>query len=302
MIRLPYENYLRYLITCGLNYDETSETIKELELPPCPSEYWEAQFEILNEVQIPNKIKKCWATKGTRKPKSYGKYMGAIGLYEAWDEDKTAFNKVLDIAQDPDVSMTIGALLLRRTEKEEIAAILLSKFSINIPPSISSLYEKYFFQVAIMSRAAWKVFLGHQEGFTKKVYYLALSGKDMKMRAELGLPNRISVSEHYQQLHIQAIERFKTLMETNSPDADAMALKWATLAMSSGDKYEKLKLGDASDFGKDLQMEFEYIDTNFPGIGESDLDQVQANIDTGEAKDHHEPIPLSSNPIKEDAD
>ena len=302
MIRLPYENYLRFLITCGLNYDETAEKIKELELSPCPSEYWDAQFEILNEVKLPNKIKKCWATKDTRKPKNYGKYMGAIGLYEAWSEDKTSFNKVLDIVQDDDVSLTIGALLLRRTEKEEIAAVLLAKFSMNIPPPISSLYEKYFFQVSIMSRASWKVFLNTHEGFEKKIYYLALSGKDLKMRAELGLPNRISVSEHYQQLHIQAIERFKTLMDTNSPEADAMALKWASLAMSSGDKYEKLKLGDASDFGKDLQMEFEYINTDFPGIGESDLDQIQDNIDTGEAKDKHEPIPLSANPIKEDAD
>lgn len=302
MIRLPYENYLRFLITSGLDFEETATHLKEIELVPCTSEYWNTQFDVLHEVKLPAKIKKCWENKNSKKPKSFERYMGAVGLAEAWSDSKKLFSKALDMAQDQDVSLTIGALLLRRTEKEEISAILLAKFSMNVTVEVLKLYEKYFFQVQIMSRTSWKSFLNSLEGFSKKVYYLALAGKDLKLRAELGLPNRISVSEHYQQLHIQAIERFKTLMDTNSPGADAMALKWASLAMSSGDKYEKLKLGDASDFGKDLQMEFEYVDTNFPGIGESDLDQIQENVNTGEAKTKHEPIPLSDNPIKQNVE
>jgi hypothetical protein len=70
--------------------------------------------------------------------------------------------------------------------------------------------------------------------------------------------------------------------------------------MSAGDKYEKLKLGDASDFGKDLQMEFEYIDAEFPSIGEDSMDQIYANKEAGTARDKAQPIPLELSDESED--
>lgn len=302
MKRWPYENYIRFLITCGFDLEKTLQKIKELELPPCPREYWDKQFEIVDSVKLPKKIKKYWSNPKGNRPATFVKSMGALGLTDMWKHhigEATRMSMTLDIVSDPDVRLVCNALLLRRADKEEICAVLQAKFGMSVRTESISMYENYFFQVRIMSRTSWRHYLDAMEGPEKKIVYFALSGKEMEMRAELGLPNKISVSEHYQQLHIQALEKFKTLLNSNLPSADATALKWAQLAMSAGDKYEKLKLGDSADFGKDLQMEFEYIDTDFPGIGEDDMDQISANVDIGEAKDQHEPIPLEKNPIKE---
>jgi hypothetical protein len=302
MLRLPYENYIRFLITQGFDYDDTISDLRELELETCSEEYWNQQFEILENSMLPNKVKRCWTDPSKKKPGTYNKHMSAIGLGEisAHKESPTALmNMVMDMIEDPDVRLVVDSLLMRKSAYEEVIAVIQAKFGMNIRPLHVKTYENLFFSVKIMSRKSWRNYIKMLEGFRKKVLYLAFSGQDMDMRSLLKLPTKISVSEHYQQLHIQALEKFKSLMASNVPKSEAMALKWAQLAMSAGDKYEKLKLGDASDFGKDLQMEFEYVESDFPGIGEDDLEQINANIDIGEAKENHEPIPLTANPIKQ---
>ena len=71
-----------------------------------------------------------------------------------------------------------------------------------------------------------------------------------------------------------AMDKFNKFKD-GGEGADAKALKWAQLAMSAGDKYEKLKLSDASDFGRDLQMEFDTIESDFPMIGDDELEDIK---------------------------
>lgn len=294
-MRLPHENYIRFLITSGLDSEETNEELQNLGLPVCKVDYWDHQYRTLQDCKIPKQVKRFWKSPRQEFPPNFFEYMSSIGLKEAWLFNvgrNREFNIAIDAIKDPDVSLVIRSMLIRKADLSEISAIVNGKFGMNMPKGALGLIEKYFFQTKIMSRESWKNYIQSVPQEEKAVLYKALSGKEKELRADLGLPNKISVSEHYQILHIQALEKFNRLMSSNNPNADAQALKWAQLAMSAGDKYEKLKLGDASDFGKDLQMEFEYIDAEFPSIGEDSMDQIYANKEAGTARDKAQPIPL----------
>lgn len=294
-MRLPNENYIRFLITNGLDSEETNEELQSLGFRSCPVDYWDKQYKLLQALKLPKQIKKFWKNPRPKFPAGFLEYMATIDLKEAWLYNvgkSSSFGIAVDVAKDEDVRLVVQALLVRRADRNEIAAIINGKFGMAFPAEAVKLFEQYFFQVRIMSRDSWKAYLKTVDQEIKIILYKALSGKETEMRADLGVPTKISVSERYQKLHIQAMAKFEQLTNSNDPDTDAQALKWAALAMSAGDKYEKLKLGDASDFGKDLQMEFEYIDTNFPSIGEDAMDQIHDTNELGKKADNHDPIPL----------
>ena len=283
------------MITSGLDSQETNDELEESGLSPCPVEYWDKQYNLLHDLKIPKQIKKFWKNPRPKFPTAFFEYMNTIGLKDAWMFNIGRNNHLkiaMDALKDEDIAIVVKALLLRRADPTEISAIINGKFGMNFPTQAVKNFENYFFQVRIMSRQSWRGYLSDLPQEEKVILYKALSGKEMEMRADLGLPNKISVSEHYQQMHIQAMEKFSRLMNSNDPNSDAQALKWAKVAMDCGDRYEKLKLGDASDFGKDLQMEFEYIDTDFPAIGDDSINQIHENKETGTKADNHEPIPL----------
>ena len=54
--------------------------------------------------------------------------------------------------------------------------------------------------------------------------------------------------------------------------------------MNLADKYEKYRSADSSDFSKSLQMEFEYIDNEFPTPDESTLSLLNDRLKSKEEK------------------
>jgi hypothetical protein len=96
------------------------------------------------------------------------------------------------------------------------------------------------------------------------------------------------------------MQKFDAYRNSSDAKADNHAMKWASIAMTSGDKYEKLKTSDASDFGRDLQMEFEHISTEFPLISGNDLDQMQEAKKEGTKKDVAQPIPMEQQSFTEE--
>lgn len=294
-MRLPYENYIRFLITSGLDSKETNEHLEELGLNKVPVEYWDRQYEALHSLKIPKKVKKFWRNPGRNIPNGFFEYMNVAGLKEAWEYNvgkNQFFKAAVDAAQDFDMSLIIRGLLSVRASHEEVSSVLNGKFATVFRKESVHIFEKYFFNTKIMSRASWKLYLKDLTNEERGIIYLGITGEEEELRAELTLPSKISVSENYQKLHVFAMKKFARYSKAGDPNADNEAMKWAKLAMSAGDKYEKLKISDATDFVRDIQMEFDQVDTDFPLIGEDDLEEIKSNKDAGQNNDAAEPIPL----------
>lgn len=284
-MRLPHERYIRFLITSGLDLDDTNAHLLEKGLVPClldsdgGSEYWTRQYDLLHESKVPKAIKTFWSKDHKKTlPPEFLDYMNVVGLREAWTYNigqNKNFAIAVDALEDEDVCLTSRVLLALRVPPPEVSALINGKFGMIFPASAVILFRDHFFDHRIMSRKSWKTYLELIPAEHKLLIYKALVGKGMEVRAELDLPNKISVSEHYQKLHIFAMEKFDTYRNSSNSEADQNAIKWAQIVMASGDKYEKLKLGDAADFSKELQMEFSYIDAEFPMIGSESLEEIR---------------------------
>jgi hypothetical protein len=295
-MRFPHEQYIRFLITLGFSREDSAEHLEESLLLPVDSGYWKKQESLLKKSKLPPQIKKFWEQQSKSKlPKDYLSYMNVIGLKEAWEYNlgkNKEFTIAVDALKDPDISICVRSLLAIKLQSEEISALINGRFGMVFPKKSVELFQRYFFQPLIMSRESWRSYLDKIPNEEKSLIYLAIRGDQATLRAELCLPVKISVADHYQKLHIFAMQKFEFYQKTNSPDADQNALKWAQMAMSSGDKYEKLKIGDATDFGRDIQMEFDFIDTDFPMIGEDNLDEIRQQQVDGKSNDEAAPIPL----------
>ena len=282
MNRLPHENFIRFLITTGLDYNDTNSRLDELGLGFCPVDYWDSQYTLLKNSRLPNSIKKSWKKTHSRTSDTFLKFMGSIGLKEIWEhhagrktKNTQIMNIIYDVLQDPDVTILIKSMMAIKAPAEEISALVNSKFVIAFPHKAVELFKRYFFSTIKLKRSDWRAYLNTLEREERRFLHLAVSGQSKVLRTELDLPLKISISEHYQQLHMYAMDKFNKFKD-GGEGSDAKALKWAQLAMSAGDKYEKLKLSDASDFGRDLQMEFDTIESDFPLIGEEDLEDIKS--------------------------
>lgn len=294
-MRLPYENYIRFLITSGLDLEETNESLEELGLGKATPDYWNRQYEILHNLKIPKKIKKFWKNPTGKVPNGFFEYMNVAGLKDAWlynCDNSKYFSQMIDVMSDPNITLILQAMTAVKASLEEISSIVNGKFAIPFHKESIRLFQIYFFDTKIMSRTSWKIYLKDLPSEDRNVLYLGLVGEDLELRALLGLPTKISVSENYQKLHIFSMTKFMRYSKAGVNQSDSEALKWAKMAMDSGDRYEKLKVSDATDFVRDIQMEFDQIDTDFPTIGEDDLEEIKSNKDAGKNNDAADPIPL----------
>jgi len=265
-MRLPYEKFLLASIVKGQKIDDLLKGLK-IGLPK--KEYKEHIVKSIKSSNLPKAIINHIFKPRATAPKNHNKYVGSMGVADAYKDSK-AFKSAYALFEDLNIRECLFPLLLLKLSAEEITALLNGKFGENYRTSQIEMFSKYFFDISIMKRADWSVFIAGLAGKEKENVLRAFNNKETEVRADMGLPTKLSVSENYQMMHILATEKFRLLMQSKDPGSDTQALKWAQLAMSSGDKYEKLKVGDIGDFSKDLQIEFDYIENDFPIIGDEE--------------------------------
>lgn len=309
-MKLPHENYIRFLITTGLDSKGTEEHLESLGLQFKGSqdqwlEYWDSQYKLMENSPVPRAIKKFWFDSSRPFPQGFLEYMNVLNLKEAWlyniGKDKF-FKFAIDILSDETIAIAVKSLLAIRTEHEEISALMNGKYATVLPKESVEIFQKYFFNVRSFLRTDWRNYLNTLDNEEKRILYLAISGQAIELRAELGLPNRLSVSEQYQKIHIFAMQKFDSYRRSEDPKTDAQAMRWASMAMQAGDKYEKLKTSDATDFTRDLQLEFEHIQTEFPLISGTDADQLVEAKNEGTKRDKASPIPMQTELEVDDKD
>jgi len=266
MGRLPYEQYIRFLITKKVSLAEINEQLHEMRLPPILAAYYENQAYILESSKLPVAVKDYLKTQ-KKKPKGFLDYMASISLKEAW-EDSPLFKKSLDLFSDANIRSFLNAHIRLNCVFEELDINARQRFGIQLNPELITLYKQYFFNPVIMTRKAWNQHIATLQGREKEALFMTFSAEREACFSFLGLKVKVSVSDHYLQLHMMALERVRMLSSSKTPATDAQILKWANLVLATGDKYEKLKTADIMDFSQELQLSFEHVDTDFPMIGD----------------------------------
>lgn len=273
---LPYDLYIRYLATTGLDdLKEVNQHLESLRLFPITQPDLDAAWRLIHQTlskgvlgQLESKIYSA----------DFAQNMTALEVEEMWRGHPhwrnpgaaTDVKLILDIHQDSTLRLTLQGLLLKKVTPTEIVRILSGKFSVLLKEKHIDIYMRFFFNPCRMTRKDWKAYLNRCSAPEKRIYFIGLTESIDVLKTELELPAVISVSESLQWLLTKSFLKARNYINLDTPDANREAREWIDQVVKLTDKYEKYRSGDQNDFSKALQMEFEFINTPFDNV-DSDL-------------------------------
>lgn len=280
----PYDVFIRFLITKGAEVEgEVNEKLKELNLPEISAKAFMRHYETTLKLLPPAFLKQIEKQDFTT---DFLKWMKVLGIEELWllekpfrRQDHLWVKLVYDISTDPVLRININSLLVKGIKTDDLAELVGRKFSTLLKPHHVDLYRRVFFDPARMTRAAWRSYLGVLEPADRAIMFTALTEDINTLKTELGLPSITSLSDSLQYLFSSSYQKCRFYLKQTSPIANDEARKWISTTIHLADKYDKYKAGDVADFSKTLQMEFEFIDQEFPTPDAETLGYLKTEID-----------------------
>jgi hypothetical protein len=289
----PYDLYIRFLCTKGVNsLESANEQLKTLDLPTIAAKTFEKQYNLVQDTLPVGIIRQIESKSYTP---DFIKWMKAIDVAELWgyerafrSQESSNIRLVYDLHTDHLLRLTLNALLIKSKNFDEIAQEVNLKFSSLLKAHHVELYKKYFWDVERMTRNAWRELLRDLGDDTRAILLTALTEDINILKAMLELPTRAALGDSLQYLFVQAFRKAKFYLKLDTPDTNGEAREWIKMVMSLADKYDKHSTGDAKDFGKQLQMEFEFLDGDFPTPDKVTLDGLQQELKEKELKSEAE--------------
>jgi hypothetical protein len=265
-MRTPYDRYIRFLITRGKeSADSTNAVLKDLGLPEITDDEFDAQFDLVFD-SVPKAIAK--QIESQKFEGDFLKHMAVLDVKELWQyerkEESYRFVKlVYDIHYDPRLKIALNALLIKGMRTADLCQTLNLKFSSMLKVEHVELYEKFFWSVSRMSRQDWKRYIKKCKEFEQSILFTCFSDDIETVKASLELPAKTAVPDMLQYLLSQSYQKAKHYLRFSSKDQNMEARLWIEQTMKLSDRYEKHRTGNMEDFGKSLQMEFDYVDADF---------------------------------------
>ena len=285
-MNVPYDIFIRFLVTKGFfDLDLVNEELDVLNLGPIKQSTFDTQYKLVSQTVPPGIWHQIENGKHTR---DFLKWAKILEVEDLWylerpflkenPERRSAVKLAVDVNQDPKLRLAINALLIKNVGLKDIIHPLNMRFSSLLKEESLEIYTKFFFSPRRMTRGAWKGFLGLCSDREASIYFTALSEPVDTLKAELELPSQISTTETIQYLLIKSYQKAKQYLNVNTPDANGEARHWIDTSLKLVDKYEKYRTGDQADFAKTLQMEFDFVDTEFDLPDKEALDEIAARL------------------------
>ena len=280
----PYELYVRFLVTKGLeDLIEVNKILGELSLCSISGQYFEKQQNLVHD-HITGPISKQISNK--KYEGDFLRWMTILEVNELWEiepkfrtKDNASLRLIYDVNYDPKLRHSLNALILKGdTTPKDICQDLNGKFSYMLKDQHITLYQKFFWAINRMTRNGWKDYIRNcADDFEKSLLFLCLTEDRDTVRNFLELPSKADVLTAYQGLFIQSVQKAKHYLRITSQEANKEARAWIKCALEVGDKYKKYETGNIVDFGKTLQMEFDYITSDFPTPDEATCLELEKN-------------------------
>ena len=272
----PYDLYIRYLFTTGIeSTTQANRRLEELSLPYISlDEYTKAGAHVLEAV--PRGIAKQIELK--RYGPDFASWMELLEVAELWYEKEKDLKVIYDIHADKHYRLSLNALLTKQIPIGDIQQMLNIKFSAAFSVKHLEIYRKFFFNPNRMMRSDWLSFIDSCGPHEKHIYFTTLTKNTEAVKAELDLNSTIPVSEELSKLLRKALNKANQYIKVSSKEGNFEARSWIDTVIKLTDKYEKYRATDSTDFSKSLQMEFEYIDNEFPLPDEETLTALNKRL------------------------
>jgi len=197
-----------------------------------------------------------------------GKRFGQCWTREAVFSERVeeSYNEAWQILNESATRNVLDCLLVRRADLKDVNDVMSIRFGKNISDRAFSSYKKHFFNLDWTAKDEWLHYLRSCGTTRREMLLLAMRTEDQsRLRHRLGAPPRFEYAEILSDIVATSYFKFKDHAEDPTP---AMARAWADIMMKAGDRREKFGARDTSDLKRDLQIEFDYLEMDFPTLHE----------------------------------
>jgi hypothetical protein len=282
---LPYDNYIRFLVTKGhVDLDEVNGLLENFSLPAIKQKTLDEHWALVDS-SLPLGVKSQLENK-SQGGDEFLRWMAFLEVQDYWlaekpfatAERRSAVRITESIHDDQMLRLAINALFIKGVQPKEMLQSLSAKYPTPLRDGHLEIYQAMFWNTKRMHRRDWKSYISLVNTREQSVYFLALTDTLDVVKTELELPSSVSVSNMLQWLLSKSFQKAKTLIDVNSPDAAKEARLWIDKAIVLADKYEKYRSTDQADLSQSLQMEFDFVDTEFAAPDDETLREVTERI------------------------
>ena len=161
----------------------------------------------------------------------------------------------------PLMRTSLDVCIITNVETEKIAMMLPQVYGIKFTEAAVELYRKYFGFFEVFGRSDWKEYLERlrEDQYVFVRIFAALTKPKEEVLHMCGLPSEQQFSVFLKNVLATASYKFGYYSRQNTTEGDINAMDWAKVGIVAGEKFEKYGAGDASDFAKLVQTEFQYV-------------------------------------------
>lgn len=272
---LPHHVFLEFLSSRYPDEAQAVAVLNALELPP----FYKKSFHKIRErvtEDAPPRVKAFLNGGSLINLKPLWKWAKAQRFAHCWAHEpifsrrkiggRDVFEDAWAFLAETSVRNVIDCLLIRKTEHPEINDVLQVRFGKTISAETLDVYKKHFFNLRWTTKDEWLHYLRSCSTTRREMLLLAMRTEDeSRLRHRLGAPPRFEYSEILSDVMATAYFKFK---DHSSEQAGVRAKTWADIMMKAGDRREKFKSQDTVNLKRDLQVEFDYLEMDFPTLQE----------------------------------
>ena len=270
----PYDLYIKFLITKGLDYDKICGVITD-HGGICPSEVevQEKSKELLDkhsplvikDIILRNKVK-------IKDTVEFLQHMKLLEVSELWllengfcGEHKDSMKHAFDIFDNAKRRTELNCLLLNKRNSDDIEQIFMAQYNFTLRKRVLELYQKYFCNLNIMGKKDWVEYLRKENSTRKNLYLIAMNEDELRIKFELGFKTKIEYVKALDDIVATSYFKFKQNSSRNiNEENEKKARAWAKMLIDAGEKREKIQTGNMQEFSEALQMEFTFDEDQFP--------------------------------------
>jgi len=279
---LPYKRHLEWLCLESLETDKIQEFYDNVQLPVPTDEDISAAIAKVETLVIPPVVRKNLRRGLYKKEDNWAWDKLGYGDLHQWryagnDPNWEVVGKVLN---HPLMRTALDACTVSNMEDERMITMLSQVYKITLTIEALDLYRKYFGNFHSFSRADWKAYLSRviDDNYVYVRIFSALTRPRDEVLHLCGLPAEGQFSDFLKNVLATASYKFNYYSRQNSPEADTEARRWAKVGFESGEKFEKYGAGDATDFAKLVQTEFEYVTPQIETLDAALAAQIRPQI------------------------
>lgn len=267
-MKLPYNKYLQWLIITGKQDQDVVDELDNLGIVVPSNAVLAAYREKVASLPIPNACFKRLQKKVVTDYDSvifdklgfkdlYSRKMG-VGVTAF---DQSPWTVVTNILSDPSLRIAVECATIAGISTSDLVGMVQAGYKTVLTEEGITLFLDLYFDTTGLGKKEWRDFLSLAAAYNSLVYdkyFAALTKTKDQVMFLIGLPTKAAYADFLKNVLATASFKFKEYADTNTPDHDEYARKWAKIGFDAGARFDKYSSGDITDFARSIQTEFEY--------------------------------------------